>query len=136
MGDIKIPVKRAFDFYVEKGHGRYVKAVALRLKDMGFKILSVELPPDHAREIQDVSNDELRYRIAPSLGLSYGDIARHDVTAQSPSGELVIVEVQANEQVVEAKRKAGKVIIVIPGLDSGKHVEVWGEEELRKYLNE
>ncbi len=70
----------------------------------------------------DVDDDELEYRIAPSLGFSYGDIARHNVIAPSPSGELVIVEVRRNDQVVEAKKKAGKVIIVILGLDSGKQV--------------
>jgi len=46
----------------------------------------------------------------------------------------VIVEVQRNEQVIEAKKKVKKVIIVIPDLGSGKYVEVWGEEELREYL--
>lgn len=131
----KIPVRKAFEYSERVGHGRYVKAVAFKLKDMGFRILSVELPPDQAREVQDVSDDELRYRIAPSLGLSYGDVARHDVVAQTGSGELVVVEVQRNDQIVEARKKAKKVIIVIPGLDSGKQVEVWGEEELKEYLS-
>ena len=133
MGDVKIPVERAFDFDVKRGQGMYVKATALKLKDMGFKILSVEHP--EAKVLQDVSENELRYRIAPSLGLSYGDIARHDVVAQTPSGELIIAEVQRNEQVIEARRKAKKVIIVIPGLDTGRNVEVWGEKELREYLD-
>jgi len=47
-------------------HGVYVKAAALRLKDMGLRVISVEHPD--AREIQDVSDEELRYHIAPSLG--------------------------------------------------------------------
>jgi len=114
-------------------HGVYVKAAALRLKDMGLRVISVEHPD--AREIQDVSDEELRYHIAPSLGLSYGDIARHDVVALTQQRELVIVEVQRNEQIVEAARKAKRVILVIPGLESGSKVIVWGDAELKPYLD-
>jgi len=124
--------KDALEMAKQSEHSRYVKAVALKLKELGYKILSVEHP--EASKLQDVSEDDLRYRISPSLGLSYGDIARHDVVAQTPQGDLVIVEVFRQDQIVEARKKARKVILVILGLDSGENVEVWGRKELEKYL--
>jgi len=125
--------KEALEMAKQSKHSRYVKAVTLKLKELGYKILSVEHP--EASKLQDVSEDEFRYKIAPSLGLSYGDVARHDVVAQTPQGDLVIVEVFRQDQIVEAKKKARKVILVILGLDSGENVEVWGRKELEKYLS-
>jgi len=125
--------KEALEMAKHSEHSRYVKAVTLKLKELGYKILSVE--HSEASKLQDVSENELRYKIAPSLGLSYGDIARHDVVAQTPQGDLVVVEVFRQDQIVEAKKKARKVILVILGLDSGENVEVWGRKELEKYLS-
>jgi len=63
-------------FIKQSEQSRYIKAVVLKLKDLGYKILSVEHP--EASMLQDVSEDELRYRITSSLGLRYGDIARQN----------------------------------------------------------
>lgn len=106
-------------------HGRLVKACCERLKAEGYCILSCEFP-----HCSDVSEEELRYKIAPKYGLSYGDIARHDIVAEKDN-ELLIVEVSTSdrlaEQVVEAKRK-GKVIVVFP-IDDARNIQVWGLKE-------
>jgi len=132
FGNGVLGVKDAFETAKRMPHGKYVKATALKLKDMGFKIISVEHPD--AREIKDVSDEELRHRIAPSLGLSYGDIARHDVAALTQQGELIVAEVQMNEQLIEAMKKAKRVVLVIPGLESSGKVIVWGDAELKPYI--
>ncbi len=120
-------VREALRMYRESGHGLLVRKAAERLKKFGYRILCCEGFP----ELRDVSDDELRFKIAPKLGYSYGELIRHDVVAEK-NGKLVVVEVKFGEsvarQIAEAEKK-GKVILVLPVKD-GKKIEVWGFKEL------
>lgn len=110
----------------KEGHGQLVKACVEKLRADGYRILHCELP-----NLSDVSEDELRYKIAPKYGFSYGDMVRHDVVADK-NGKLLIVEVSTSDriakQVAEAKRK-GKVIVVFP-ISDASNIEVWGLKEI------
>ena len=63
--------------YEKSGHGQLVKACCKKLRAEGYRIISCELTG-----YSDISEEELRYKIAPKYGLTYGDIARHDVVAE------------------------------------------------------
>ena len=123
----KISVWEALRIARESGHGRLVSAARDRLKREGYRILSCEVGG------ADVSDEELHYNVAPKLGLSYGEVARHDVFAEK-DGEIAIVEVAFAEriarQVAEAKKKANRIIIVMP-IEDAEGVEVWGLRELK-----
>ena len=112
--------------YSKSDHGQLVSACVKRLKAEGYRILSCELPNS-----SDVSESDLRYKIAPKYGLSYGDIARHDIAADK-DGELLFVEVSTSDriakQVAEAKKK-GKVIVIFP-IEDAKNIQIWGLKEL------
>ena len=126
MGDEIPSVWEALKIAEQSEHGRLIKACVEKLRKEGYRILSCELPNQ-----ADVSEEELRYKIAPKYGLSYGEIARHDIVAEK-NDELLIVEVSTSDriakQVFEAQKK-GKVIVVFP-IPDASNVEVWSLKDL------
>ena len=110
-------------------HLRLISATVEKLRAKGYRILSCEGCKLVGIKV-DVGEDDLRYRIAPDYGFSYGDMARHDIVADKEE-ELVFVEASTSnrigKQIAEAKRK-GKVIIVFPIRDTNN--EVWSLKEL------
>jgi hypothetical protein len=96
---------------------------------MGYRILSVE----HTDQtLKDVSDNELRFKIARKSGFSYREWARHDLVAER-NGKLLVVEVltgKPSEQIAEAKRKVESVIVLFD-IESGENIQVWGRREIK-----
>jgi hypothetical protein len=114
---------------VDNQHLRLVKAAALKLKTMGYRILSAECTD---KTLKDVSEDELRFKITRKFGFRYRELARHDIVAEK-DGKLLVVEVltgKPSKQVAEAKRKAESVIVLFD-VESGENIQVWGRREIK-----